>query len=272
MPVDIRGRRKEEAVAMPPAATDPVEFARVQLGFHPDPHQAWMLGGTHHRLLVNCTRQWGKSTTTAVKALHVLMTDPGAEVVVLCPGARQSGELMRKLAGFVDQLGMKVRGDGHNKISIQLPNRSRAIGLPGSSADRIRGFSNLKLLVVDEAAQLKDEAYKAARPMLASSGGDLWALSTPLGKRGFFYRNWTSGAETWERLMVKATDCSRIPAKFLEEEREELGEDWVRQEYLCEFVDVEGTVFQREIVEAAFDDEVAPMDVDGVKDVVWRRR
>ena len=72
--------------------------------------------------------------------------------------------------------------------------------------------------------------------------------------------------------MVKATDCSRIPAKFLEEEREELGEDWVRQEYLCEFVDVEGTVFQREIVEAAFDDEVAPMDVDGVKDVVWRRR
>ncbi|MBS1875355.1 MAG: terminase family protein [Acidobacteria bacterium] len=239
---------------MPAAAPDAVEFARTQLGFEPDGNQAWMLAGEHHRLLVNCTRQWGKSTTSAIKALHVLMRTPGAEVVVLSPIARQSGEFLRKVATFVDQLGMKIRGDGHNPMSLELPNRSRVVGLPGSSGDRVRGFSNLKLLVLDEAARLKDETYRAARPMLAASRGDLWAVSTPLGKRGFFYENWSRADGEWERLTVKATDCARIPAEFLEEERRELGDEWVRQEYLCEFVDVDGAVFRREIVDRAFDD------------------
>lgn len=256
---------------MPPVESDTVEFARKQLGFDPDPNQAWLLSGSHPRLLVNCTRQWGKSTITAVKALHVLMGTPGAEVVVLCPVARQSGEFLRKVAMLLDRMGMKARGDGHNRMSLLLPNRARVVGLPGSSADRIRGFSNIKLLVLDEAARLKDESYHAARPMLAASGGDLWALTTPLGKRGFFYRDWVSGSERWERLTVKATDCPRIPAEFLEEEREEMGDDWVRQEYLCEFVDIDGAVFRRELVEAAFDDSLGVLDVDGVGDVVWRR-
>ncbi len=44
------------------AATDPVEFARERLGFEPDEAQKAVLRSDARRLILNCTRQWGKST------------------------------------------------------------------------------------------------------------------------------------------------------------------------------------------------------------------
>ena len=57
----------------------------------------------------------------------------------------------------------------------------------------MRGFSAVSLLVIDEASRVSDEMYKALRPMLAASDGDLWVLSAPSGQRGFFYEIWANG-------------------------------------------------------------------------------
>ena len=43
---------------------DPLEFAKL-VGFTPDPKQAVLLADAHQRLVVNCTRQWGRTTTVA---------------------------------------------------------------------------------------------------------------------------------------------------------------------------------------------------------------
>ena len=51
------------------------------------------------------------------------------------------------------------------------------------------GFSAVSPLVIDEAVRVPDTTYHALRPMLIQSSGDLWLLSTPLGKRGFFYEH-----------------------------------------------------------------------------------
>ena len=48
---------------------------------------------------------------------------------------------------------------------------------------------------------------------------------------------------------MAAPDCPRISAEFLEEEKAK-GEDWFRQEYLCEFVEREGAVFSWEAIVA----------------------
>jgi len=65
-----------------------------------------------------------------------------------------------------------------------------------------------------------------------------------------FYENWVGGGE-WERIAVPATECARIPAEFLEEERKQMGHAAFRQEYLCEFVDGGVLMFDRELVRAA---------------------
>ena len=102
---------------------DVVAFARERLGFDPDEKQELVLRGGR-RGIVNCTRQWGKSTVTAAKAVHRAYSAAGSLTLVVTPSARQSGEFLRKAEEFVRRLGIKVRGDGDNEISIAFPNGS----------------------------------------------------------------------------------------------------------------------------------------------------
>jgi hypothetical protein len=232
--------------------TDAVAFARDKLGFQPDAQQELVLRGGR-RGIVNCTRQWGKSTVTAAKAVHRAYSAPGSLTLVVTPGARQSGEFLRKAKDFAGRLGMTVRGDGHNELSIAFPNGSRIVGLPENETT-IRGFSAVSLLLIDEASRVRDTIYRAMRPTLMIHDGDLWLMSTPNGKRGFFWEEWERGGEEWERISVPATGCPRISERFLAEEKANATEDWYRQEYLCEFVDQEGAVFTREMIEGMYQD------------------
>src|SRR5436309_441865 len=195
----------------------PVAFARERLGFSPDEKQELVLRGGR-RGIVNCTRQWGKSTVTAAKAVHRADTEAGSLILVVTPCARQSGEFLRKAEAFARRLGMRVRGDGDNEISIAFPNGSRIVGLPGNEATT-RGFSNVALLLFDEASRVPDDLFRAMRPTLAVSAGDLWLMSTPCGKRGFFWNEWAHGGDVWERISVPATECPRIRPEILEQER-----------------------------------------------------
>jgi hypothetical protein len=228
------------------------------LGFEPDAKQGDLLRRDVRRLLLNCTRQWGKSTITAAKAVARAQEREGSLTLVVSPSARQSGEFLRKAAAFVRRMGIPPRGDGDNEISLLFPNGSRLVGLPGTEAT-VRGFSAVSLMLIDEAARVSDEMYKAVRPMLAVGDGDLWLMSTPFGKRGFFWEEWTKGGALWERVTVPATECPRILASFLEEEKASLGDRWFRQEYLCEFLEAEDVLFRREVIERAITDEVKPL-------------
>jgi hypothetical protein len=91
------------------------------------------------------------------------------------------------------------------------------------------------MIVIDEASRVGDGMYDALRPMLAVSNGDLWMMSTPDGKQGFFYDTWQHGGEHWHRVSVQATECARISAEFLEEQRREMDAARFAQDYLCEF-------------------------------------
>ncbi len=124
---------------------DIVEFTRQRLGFDPNPLQELALRGGR-RGIVNCTRQWGKSTVAAAKAVHRAYCRPDSLILVLAPSERQSGELMRKAEEFVSRLGIKVRGDGANEISIAFLNRSRIVGLPHNEAT-LRGFFKVSLIL-----------------------------------------------------------------------------------------------------------------------------
>jgi phage FluMu gp28-like protein len=220
--------------------------------------QAKVLEAHTHRGLLNCCRQWGKSTLGAVMAVHQAYTKPESLALVISPSARQSGEFVRKAARFLEKLKIQPKGDGDNEMSLLLPNRSRIIGLPSNEVT-VRGFSSVALMIIDEAARVSDEMYHAVRPMLAASRGRLWLMSTPHGKRGFFYESWQHGGRGWMRVRVPATECPRIARNFLKEERTILGGHDFRQEYMCEFEDTESSVFDRTLVERAISRDVEPM-------------
>lgn len=235
------------------AALDPVLFARGA-GIDFDPWQREVVRSNHQRLLLNCSRQSGKSTVTACLAMHQALFVPGSLILLLSPGQRQSGELYRKCAALYGATGGIVPATSETKLTLELTNGSRIVALPGREST-IRGYSGVALLVIDEASRVEDALYTSVRPMLATTGGRLAALSTPNGKRGWWSDAWHSGQD-WHRWEIPASECPRIPAAFLAEEQATIGSWWFRQEYLCQFLDSESAAFATDDIRSALSDDL----------------
>jgi hypothetical protein len=238
-------------------AADRVAFAR-SLGVNLDAWQAAFVTSTSKRDLLNCSRQAGKSTAAALLALHEALFVPDSVTVLVSPSQRQSSELFRKVVEFRNLLPAEPDLLEDNRLSMHVRGGGRVLSLPGSEAT-IRGISAVTLLVEDEAARVDDNLYRSVRPMLAVRNGRLVLMSTPFGKRGHFYQEWSDGGDGWTRVRVPATEVDRISPEFLEEERASLGDWWYRQEYLCDFVEAEDAFFRDLDVVDAITPEVRPL-------------
>jgi len=236
---------------------DPVRLAH-RLGIEPDPWQIKVLRSTARQLLLNTSRQVGKSTITGVLAAHAALYDPGSPTLILSPSLRQSGLLFAKVKATLRGLGSDFSDlVTDNALSVTLGNGSEIHSLPGK-AGTIRGFSGVRLLIVDESAYVADELYRSVRPMLAVSGGRLVLLSTPFGRRGFFFEEAARGGPHWERFTVTYRDCPRMDPEFIEEEKRALG-IFFAQEYECAFLDTVNALFAGEDIDRAFDNDVQPL-------------
>jgi hypothetical protein len=231
-------------------------------GMQRDPWQEGLLRSPSRRMLLLCSRQAGKSLTAAALALRDALLRPQALVLLLSPTLRQSGELFRdKVMRLYNALGRPVKTAQESALTMTLANGSRVVSLPGDE-ETIRGYSGVTTLIVDEAARVLDPLYLSVRPMLAVSQGQLVCLSTPFGRRGWFFETW-HGDEPWQRVKITADQCPRIPAEFLAEELKALGERWYRQEYLCSFEETVDSVFTYDDIMAAKDDGLIPLFAGG---------
>ena len=227
---------------------DPVRLA-AKIGMDCDPWQSEVLRNPHQRELLVVHRQGGKSAVAAVAAVHAALYTAGALVLVVSPSQRQSQLLFHTIITLYRSLGRPVPAESENVLSITLENGSRIIALP-ADAVTIRGYSAVTLLIIDEAAFVPDDTMAAVRPMLAVSSGRLLAMSTPFGRRGFFYQ--ASKSKEWRVTTVTADQCPRITKAFLEDERNALGHWRYRSEYMCEFVDIAGMAFDSDDIAAIF--------------------
>lgn len=231
----------------------PVALAEAA-GIVLDPWQEEVVSSTSNRLLLNCSRQIGKSTTTAVLTIYTALYQPDSLILLLSPSERQSQELFRKCLEIYAATDRPVDAGTENKLSLELGNGSRIHALPGKEGT-IRGFSGVTLLVIDEASRVPDALYASVRPMLAVSGGRLIVLSTPFGKRGWFYEA-CKKQENWDYYEIPATECPRITEEFLRDEEEAYGWYWIQQEFFCKFHDTVESAFRAEDIERLIKPEV----------------
>jgi hypothetical protein len=142
-------------------------------------------------------------------------------------------------------------------LRVELENGARIIALPGSEATT-RGYSAATLVIIDEASRVSDALITAIRPTLATTNGRIVALSTPAGRRGWFYLEATSGTG-WEKTTITAADCPRISQVFLADEARSLGPHQFEQEYNCVFYDDDTQAFSSDLIERALVDDVEPL-------------
>lgn len=239
-------------------ALDPVEFVR-RAGFEPHDYQIAVLRSRSKRIILNWSRQAGKSTVTSWLPLHRAIYYPGSTVLILGPGERQAKLLLDKVYDALDTIGRDaIPVEEDNILELRLENGSKIVALPGKEGT-VRGYT-ADLIVIDEASKVADLLYKAVRPMVAATNGTIVLLGTPFGKRGFFYETFVARNTRWDRHEVKADRVPHISAEFLAEELQEIGRVWFEQEYMCHFIDLVGSVFSLdEIMRAMEDTTVAPL-------------
>lgn len=241
-------------------ALDAPAFAQAA-GYDLDPWQRDLLTTMPLRASLNCSRQSGKSTACALMATHTAAFEADSLVIICSPSQRQSAEMLRsvrQMHGKVDGLPELV---SESVLKLELANGSRVLALPGGDQGKtIRGLAGARLVIVDEAARVEDELFAVVRPMLATrSDGQFVMLSTPAGKRGFWYENWHDNDPKWTRVRVPASDCPRISKEWLAEELKALGAARFSEEYELAFIDADSSAFPTSIIDRAFTTELLPL-------------
>ena len=128
----------------------------------------------------------------------------------------------RKLNRLLLAGGEKLRRE--TQTELETARGGLALCLPGDRPDMLRGLSlrwpTTSLLIVDEAARVRETMWATISPMLAAAPLARQALlSTPAGATGEFHRAMTSGDRDWRRITVTADQCSRIAPAFLDREQ-----------------------------------------------------
>lgn len=223
----------------------PSEWAKTLLDFEPSPKQAEVLDVDAKYLMLCCNRQWGKTTTVAIKVLHRALHVPNQTIVIISRTKLQAGILIEKANDFAIRLGYRTRRVLGHQYSLKFPNGSRIIAVPHTQDTSLGRTANV--LVVDEAAQVKDEVYFSVSPFVARTHGAIWLLSTPSRQAGFFYNYWHDEAVKWHRVFSNITDCPEIDPDFLEMQRRA---DPIKyqQDFLCQFVQPANRLCSREFV------------------------
>lgn len=224
-----------------------------------DPWQVSALTSRHPRCLWNACRQAGKSSLAAVLAVHKVLFTPGSLVLIVSPTERQSREVFKKALDVYAAAGRLAPAQSETMMWLQLENKSRLLSLPGAEGT-IRGYSAPALIILDEAARVDDSLVEALLPMLIRSQGRLLALSTPAGRRGWWWSAWEEGGDSWEKLLVTADACPRLSRAALDAQRAALmSESKFQQEFYGRFLEVDDAVFRHEDIYGALDDDVEPL-------------
>jgi hypothetical protein len=257
-----RGRTRTARATLEALRADRAAVLRLA-GLNPEPNQLAFLRSDHTRELLCTTRQFGKSTCVAAKAVTVMLLEPGSLCLCLAPSLRQSTELYMKAVAIYESLGRPVPEARRTATVLELTNKSRLVSLPGKP-QTVRGFSRPRLVAIDEGAYVTDELLSAVLPMLARSArGTLVMASSPYGQRGSFYEAWAKGGDAWRRTRVTAGEVPAIPREYLDAERLKLGERYFRQEFLCSFESTCEAVFDAVLIARALEGGIRPPILGG---------
>jgi hypothetical protein len=183
---------------------DPVAFATEVLRWTPDQRQIEALSHVGPRVILNWSRQCGKSTVAAVKAVHTMATEPGCTVLLIGAVQKHLSEFLAKVDRFSDPrfnglhtssdwVGGPITRQPGQPFSRCFPNGSRIIG---ATTDRSARSAATRLIIFDESGQVRDDVWEAALPTLATTDGDIWVVGTPKKETGWYAGLWQDRPKT----------------------------------------------------------------------------
>jgi Terminase large subunit, T4likevirus-type, N-terminal len=188
---------------------DPVAWAKARAGFNLDPWQKAFLRTTGNTAVV-AGRRVGKTAVVAIKAAHHIAVAeelgvPDRTALVIAPSLRQATETTRAARAALAKALPGVEFASDNKLQIELPWGARLIALPGE-ASTSRGFT-ASMAIAEESQSLEhaDEIFATIAPTLATTGGPLIVVGTPMDYQDPLYPIFEGDAahdQSWTRFRI----------------------------------------------------------------------
>ena len=206
---------------------------------------------TKGNICLRSGRQVGKSFIIAIKAANYAISNAEKTVLIISKTEKQAQLLFSKILRNIMDENKDIIMIGTNrptKHQIKLRNNSTILCLPaGETGYGIMGYT-IDLLIADEAAFIPEEVWTSVIPTLAITKGNIWLLSTPFTKEGFYYRcfkdpNFTSFHQSSE-------DCPRKNQEFLDNQKKWMTKASYAQMYLGEFRDEMRRIFTEKLITA----------------------
>lgn len=173
------------------------------------------------------------------------INNPVTTILWVSPVYSQTTKVQKELFKAIVDTGI-VDSCNYSENIITLKNGSEIIFRSAERYDNIRGYT-IDYCIIDECAYIKEEAWtEAIKPTLLVRGKKCLFLSTPKGKNWFYnlYQMGLSDAHP-EYTSYKGTSMDNPYAdiKEIEDSRRTLPENVFKQEYLADFIDGGGEVF-----------------------------
>ena len=296
-------RRSKTSIADILEALEPSRyFERIGFGLYPWQEYVFnLIAKGCSTIAINGARQAGKSTIVAGLPVQAESRFSDGKKnnysLVFASSEDQASLVIRKAYDFIiadKRLSIDTAGSDH----IVFGTGGTIKALP-STEKTVRGHSSPLFIIMDEAARMPDELVYAVSPMTVDNPKcSTVYISTPAGKRGVFWHLWNNPSiarvevkAPWDIIrdsrgprIVRAEPEEAYQAhkakegiagfysprhhslKFMTDQLDLMGERWVRQEYLCEFVESEDSVFRYDDIDRAIEagKEVVPLFSDAI--------
>lgn len=199
-------------------------------------------------VVVKSGRQRGKSICIEVLLIYVSLLQGNSFSLFVSPVILQARKVYQDIVKMASQV---IKRDNASTLEIEFINGSVIKFGSAQQADSLRGFTvkGTGLLVIDEALAISDTVfYQILVPTTNVFHSDIFIISTPRQKQGFFYELFIKGQQGSDKIISvdwNNYDTSKyLPKEMLEMYREQMPRLAFQSEILAEFIDGDSTVFE----------------------------
>ena len=209
----------------------------------------------NRRVVLMEGRQQGKTVTSAACILHYTIFEEDKTVAIMANKSSAAREVLNRYQIMYENLpiwmqqGVKV----WNKGDVELENNSKVL-TAATTAAAIRGKS-VNWLYIDEAAiipnNIADEFFTSVYPTIsAGETTKILLTSTPLGYNHFwkFWNESVEGINGFENMFIPYYEIPGRDEKWLEQQKQLLGDVKFNQEVMCEFLGSTNTLINAQTI------------------------
>lgn len=222
-----------------------------------DPWQIQVLE-TEGNLCLCSGRQVGKSVIIAHKASKTASASK-KRIIIISITEDQAELMLQKCLLYLTEHHKNLICKGSKRPTmhkIHLTNGSliqtKALGAKGWGAMG----DTFDILVPDEAAYLPEAVWASITPMLLTTGGVLWLLSTPNAQEGYFYNAYTNPDYGFTTFHVNSEEVAEgrpepqrsIMLAYLKREKARMSPMEYAQQYLAQFQEELGQLFPDSLI------------------------